>query len=170
MPNRTHKNGSAKAARAKAPAKVQAKATKAASRTDHSPHPEQGWFTWFAHEVARLAGKPATFLAALALIVIWAISGPLFGYSDTWQLVINTSTTIVTFLMVFLIQSTQNRDTLALQIKLADLIIAVRGTHNDMAAAEEMSDAELEALHAEYRRRAEHAEVSLAKRRRNRAH
>jgi low affinity Fe/Cu permease len=99
-----------------------------------------------------------------------AVSGPLFGFSDTWQLVVNTATTIVTFLMVFLIQNTQNRDTLALQIKLADLIIAMRGTHNDMATAEELSDADLEALHAEYRRRAEHAELSLAKRRRGRAH
>lgn len=133
---------------------------------DWSPHPEQGWFTWFAHAVARLAGKPATFLIAVGLIVVWAASGPMFGFSDTWQLIVNTSTTIVTFLMVFLIQSTQNRDTLALQIKLADLIIAMRGTHNDMAAAEEMSDDDLEALHAEYRRRAEHTEMSLAKRRR----
>jgi low affinity Fe/Cu permease len=92
-----------------------------------------------------------------------------FGYSDTWQLVVNTATTIVTFLMVFLIQNTQNRDTLALQIKLADLIIAMRGTHNDMAVAEDMSDADLEALHQEYCKLAEQAEASLTKRR-DRAH
>jgi low affinity Fe/Cu permease len=94
----------------------------------------------------------------------------LFGFSDTWQLVVNTATTIITFLMVFLIQNTQNRDTMALQVKLSDLIIAVRGTHNNMAMAEDLSDADLEALHREYRKRAEHAEASLEKRRRDRAH
>ena len=86
------------------------------------------------------------------------MTGPLFGYSDTWQLVINTGTTIVTFLMVFLIQNTQNRDTLALQIKLDELIIAMRGAHNNMAAAEDLSDEDLEALHEAYRKRAEQAE------------
>ena len=106
-------------------------------RTDHalqSPIGQrQGWFTWFALETARLSGRPATFLIAVTLIVVWGITGPLFRYSDTWQLVINTGTTIVTFLMVFLIQNTQNRDTLALQIKLAELIIAMRGAHNKVA-------------------------------------
>jgi low affinity Fe/Cu permease len=85
------------------------------------------------------------------LVLSWAASGPVFGFSDTWQLVINTSTTIITFLMVFLIQATQNRDTLALQIKLAELIIAVRGTKDRLATAEDLSDEELERLHAEYR-------------------
>ena len=127
--------------------------------------PSQGWFMWFAHEVARLSGKPATFLIALALILVWGLSGPLFGFSDTWQLVVNTATTIVTFLMVFLIQNTQNRDTMALQIKLAELIIAMRGAHNNMAIAEELSEDDLEALHKEYRKRAEQAEASLEKRR-----
>ena len=93
---------------------------------DPQPAIAQGWFTWFAHSIARLSGKPATFLIALAIIVIWAVTGPIFGFSDTWQLVVNTATTIVTFLMVFLIQNTQNRDTLALQIKLAELIIAMQ--------------------------------------------
>jgi low affinity Fe/Cu permease len=135
------------------------------------PHPEspQNWFTWFAHTIARWAGKPATFLIALALIIVWAVSGPIFGFSDTWQLVVNTATTIVTFLMVFLIQNTQNRDTLALQIKLADLIIAMDGTHNNMATAEDMSEGDLEALHEEYRKRAEQAEASLKERRSSRA-
>ncbi len=127
----------------------------------------QNWFTRFAHVIARWAGKPASFLIALSCVMIWAVSGPIFGFSDTWQLVVNTATTIVTFLMVFLIQSTQNRDTLALQIKLADLIIAMRGTHNDMANAEDMSETELEALHEEYRKRAEQAHSSLEKRRRH---
>ena len=126
-------------------------------------------FTWFAHTVAHWAGKPAAFLIALTLIIVWALSGPLFGFSDTWQLVVNTATTIVTFLMVFLIQNTQNRDTLALQIKLADVIIAMRGTHNSMAIAEDMSDEDLEALHQEYRKRAEQAEASLQERRAARA-
>ena len=85
------------------------------------------WFSRFAHEAARLAGKPVTFIAAVVAVLIWAATGPLFGYSDTWQLVINTSTTIITFLMVFLIQNTQNRDQLALQVKLSELIIAVKG-------------------------------------------
>jgi low affinity Fe/Cu permease len=139
--------------------------TALASDRELRAHRSRNWFTRFAHTVARLAGKPATFLIALACVLAWALSGPIFGYSDTWQLVVNTATTIVTFLMVFLIQSTQNRDTLALQIKLADLIIAMRGTHNDMANAEDMSETELESLHEEYRRRADQAHSSLQKRR-----
>ena len=96
---------------------------------------------------------------------MWAASGPLFGFSDTWQLVINTSTTIVTFLMVFLIQHTQNRDTLALQLKLAELIIAVKGAENEIATAEDLSEEELEQLHGEYRRRAEATLEHLNRRR-----
>ena len=86
---------------------------------------------------------------------VWAACGPFFGYSDTWQLVINTSTTIVTFLMVFLIQHTQNRDTLALQLKLAELIIAAQGAENRLATAEDMNEKDLERLHEDYRRRAD---------------
>jgi low affinity Fe/Cu permease len=158
------KTAQAKAAKAK----HQLTAVALCSSDQHAP--PQGWFTWFAHEVARLSGKPATFLIALALIVAWGVTGPLFGFSDTWQLVVNTATTIVTFLMVFLIQNTQNRDTMALQIKLAELIIAMRGAHNNMAVAEELSDDDLETLHKEYRKRAEQAEESLAKRRSERPH
>ncbi len=110
-----------------------------------------GWFSWFAHETARLSGRPITFLIATATIAVWAVTGPLFDYSDSWQLVINTGTTIVTFLMVFLIQNTQNRDTLALQIKLSELIIAMRGAENKVAAVEDLGDEELEALHREIR-------------------
>ena len=84
-------------------------------------------------------------------MVVWALTGPLFGYSDTWQLVINTSTTIVTFLMVFLIQHTQNRDTLALQLKLAELIIAMHGAENRLATVEDMDEDDLERLHEDYR-------------------
>ena len=124
-----------------------------------------GWFSKFAHETARLSGKPAAFILATAAIVIWAVTGPLFNYSDTWQLVINTSTTIVTFLMVFLIQNTQNRDTLALQIKLAELIIAVRGAHNRLATAEDLTEEELERLHKEYCTKAEATIQTLEERR-----
>jgi len=112
-------------------------------------------FSRAACVVAHWMGKPISFLIATALVIIWAASGPLFNFSDTWQLVINTSTTIVTFLMVFLIQNTQNRDTMALQLKLSELIIAVQGAENRLAKAEDMSDDELEKLHEELREKAE---------------
>jgi low affinity Fe/Cu permease len=161
------RNGAASAKRSKTKAS-KIGADSLAKRCDE-PQPHQGWFTWFAHITAHWAGKPAAFLIAFGLIVLWAVTGPLFGFSDTWQLVVNTATTIVTFLMVFLIQNTQNRDTMALQIKLADLIIAIRGTNNKMAIAEDMDDEDLEALHQEYRKRAEQAEASLRERHSSRA-
>ena len=111
-------------------------------------------FAHFANKTAHLSGKPLTFAIAVMLVIVWAATGPLFGYSDTWQLVINTSTTIITFLMVFLIQNTQNRDTLALQIKLAELIIVMRGAKNKLAIAEDLSDDELEKLHCHYQEQA----------------
>jgi low affinity Fe/Cu permease len=136
------------------------------SRTsNHNQNTIHGWFSWIALEISRLSGKPATFLTAVALIVVWAATGPLFGFSDTWQLIINTTTTIITFLMVFLIQNTQNRDTMALQAKLAELIIVIRGTKNELATAEDLSDEELEQLHHEYQWRATHALSSLEERR-----
>jgi low affinity Fe/Cu permease len=135
-----------------------------ATRSDHR-HDRTDLFTRFAHCAALWAGKPATFLIAAGLIIGWAASGPAFGFSDTWQLIVNTATTVITFLMVFLIQSTQNRDTRTLQLKLDELIIAVRGAHNQLAAAEDMSDAELEELQREYRRRADAALDSLEERR-----
>jgi len=110
-------------------------------------------------------GKPVVFLAAVLIVVVWAATGPIFRYSDTWQLVINTGTTIVTFLMVFLIQNTQNRDALAVQVKLADLIIAVEGAHNKLANCEEMSEDELETLHESYRQQSSIAERELESRR-----
>ncbi len=102
-----------------------------------------GWFSRLASETARITGKPATFLLAVATVAVWGITGPVFHYSDTWQLVINTGTTIVTFLMVFLIQNTQTRDTMALQLKLDELIIATKGARNKIAGIEDASDEEI---------------------------
>jgi low affinity Fe/Cu permease len=106
-----------------------------------------------ATQTAQLSGKPLTFIIALSTIVLWGVSGPIFHYSDTWQLVINTGTTIVTFLMVFLIQATQNRDTTALQLKLDELILATQAARNIMAAVEDAPDEELEAVKDEMRSR-----------------
>jgi low affinity Fe/Cu permease len=125
----------------------------------------QAPFARFATTTAHLSGKPGTFTLALLAVFIWAATGPLFGYSDTWQLVINTSTTIITFLMVFLIQNTQNRDAMALQIKLAELIFAMHGAKNKLATAEDLSEEDLETLHEEYRKRADEAFASLTERR-----
>ena len=112
-------------------------------------------FSNMACAAAHWMGKPIAFLFALLAVIIWAATGPIFRYSDTWQLVINTSTTIVTFLMVFLIQNTQNRDTMAVQLKLSELILKVEAAENRFATAEDMSDEELEELHEELRQQAE---------------
>ncbi len=107
-------------------------------------------FTRFAKRTSNFTGKPITFILAVSVIVAWAVTGPLFDYSDTWQLVINTSTTIITFLMVFLIQNTQNRDTEALQIKLDELIRAVKTANNSLLDLEEMDDQELDRIRDTY--------------------
>jgi low affinity Fe/Cu permease len=117
----------------------------------------QTLFVRITRMTARLAGRPWTFVLALLLVLAWAATGPLFNWSDTWQLVINTSTTIATFLMVFLIQSTQNRDTEALQIKLDELIRVTEGAHNALLDLEELDERELDAIRAGYQRMAEHA-------------
>ncbi|OYZ87456.1 MAG: hypothetical protein B7Y01_04930, partial [Xanthobacter sp. 17-67-6] len=108
------------------------------------------FFTRLAHEVSRYAGKPATFVCAVGIILIWGATGPLFGYNDTWQLIINTSTTIVTFLMVFLIQNSQNRDTAALQIKLDELIARTEGPRNALLDLEDLDEETLDKLRLEY--------------------
>jgi low affinity Fe/Cu permease len=107
-------------------------------------------YSSIAKAAARLTGKPATFAVAVLVIVIWAVTGPLFHYSDTWQLVINTGTTIVTFLMVFLIQNTQNRDTEAMQVKLDELIRATNGAHNALLDLEELDEHVLAAFKKRY--------------------
>jgi len=104
------------------------------------------FFQRFARATARAAGRPSTFGLAVAIIIVWAVLGPLFHFSDTWQLVINTATTIVTFLMVFLIQNTQNRDSEAMQLKLDELIRATKGCHNAVLDIEELSEKELDEL------------------------
>ena len=112
-------------------------------------------FNTVATAVARAAGRPAAFIGCCALIVVWAVSGPVFGFSDTWQLIINTGTTIITFLMVFLIQNTQNRDIMAVQLKLSELVLAMKGAKNEFAAIEDLSDEELQRVHEESRARVE---------------
>jgi low affinity Fe/Cu permease len=116
-----------------------------------------GFFGRFAKWTARASGHPIAFGAAIAIILIWAVTGPIFDFSDTWQLVINTGTTIITFLMVFLIQNTQNRETEAMQIKLDELLRASRGAHNALLNLEELPEAELERLKQCYRELAQAA-------------
>jgi low affinity Fe/Cu permease len=108
------------------------------------------WYSDLARMAARFCGRPRVFLVALLVIIVWLVSGPVFHYSDTWQLVINTGTTIVTFLMVFIIQNTQNRDTEAIQLKLDELIRATNGAHNALLDLEELAEDNLEAFRRRY--------------------
>jgi low affinity Fe/Cu permease len=123
--------------------------------------PANTWFTRAAKAVSRATGRPLAFAVASGAIVAWLLSGPLFGFSDTWQLVINTGTTIVTFLMVFLIQNTQNRDAEAIQIKLDELLRATQGAHNALLDLEELEEDELDRIRATYVELARRARVSL---------
>ena len=121
----------------------------------------KSWFTRFTKSTARATGRPAAFMAAAGIILAWALTGPLFHYSDTWQLVINTSTTIVTFLMVFLIQSTQNRDSEAIHIKIDELLRAVKGAHTALLDLEELDERDLDKIRADYGTIARKARVDL---------
>ena len=127
------------------------------------PTKSKSWFTCFAQWTARATGRPLTFALALAVIIAWAVSGPLFGFSDTWQLVINTGTTIITFLMVFLIQNTQNRDSEAIQVKLDELIRVTSGAHVALLDLEELEDKELDELRKDYQELAAKARAAIRK-------
>ena len=128
-----------------------------------SPVKSSAWFTRLARGTSRLMGRPPAFALAVAVILVWCITGPLFDYSDTWQLVINTGTTVVTFLMVFLIQSTQNRDAEAVQVKLDELLRATAGAHNALLDLEELEQAELDQIRANYTRLAARARQNLSR-------
>src|SRR5437870_33456 len=121
----------------------------------------QQTFTKFGKWTARTIGHPVSFIIALLVVIVWALTGPIFNFSDTWQLVINTGTTIITFLMVFLIQSTQNRDSTAVQLKLDELLRAVKGAHVAFVNLEEMSDDELEQIKLQYENLAKRARERL---------
>jgi low affinity Fe/Cu permease len=125
------------------------------------PNAHTSSFHRFARTASRAAGHPAAFCGALAIIVTWAVSGPLFDFSDTWQLVINTGTTIITFLMVFLIQSTQNRDSAAMHVKLDELIRSLEGAHLALLDLEELEDEDLDRICGDYRELARRARQDL---------
>jgi low affinity Fe/Cu permease len=127
------------------------------------PTKSKSWFSHFAKRTARASGQPAAFGLAAAVILVWLVTGPIFHFSDTWQLVINTGTTIVTFLMVFLIQCTQNRDSEAVQMKLDELIRATDGAHNALLDLEELEEDELDRIREKYAKLAEQARKDLHK-------
>ena len=118
-------------------------------------------FRRFAHSISLVVGSPWAFTTAVLIILVWMVTGPVFGFSDTWQLVINTGTTIITFLMVFLIQSTQNRDTEAIQIKLDELIRVTQGAHNALLDLEDIEEGQLDAFRSKYQALAAEARVDL---------
>lgn len=122
----------------------------------------KSWFQRLANAASRATGRPLTFTLAVSIVVVWAVTGPLFHFSDTWQLVINTGTTIVTFLMVFLIQNTQNRDSEAMHVKMDELIRAIEGAHNALLDLEELGDKQLDEVRERYRKLASEARASLA--------
>ncbi|HVT31209.1 MAG TPA: low affinity iron permease family protein [Rhodanobacteraceae bacterium] len=119
------------------------------------------WFTRFANGASRATGKPGTFVLAVIVVLVWAVTGPVFRFSDTWQLIINTGTTIVTFLMVFLIQNTQNRDSEAMHVKMDELIRALEGAHNALLDLEELDDKTLDAIRERYRKLAAKAREDI---------
>ena len=120
------------------------------------------WYSRLAMAASRVCGRPWMFALAVAVILLWLVTGPAFGFGDTWQLVINTATTIVTFLIVFLIQNTQNRDTEAIQVKLDELIRATQGAHNVLLDLEELDEENLDAFKAKYQALAAIARTQLS--------
>ena len=121
------------------------------------------WYSRFAKGAAHFCGRPRVFVLAVGVIAVWIVTGPMFHFSDTWQLVINTGTTIVTFLMVFLIQNTQNRDTEAIQVKLDELIRATKGAHNALLELEELEQEDLDQFRTKYRSLADAARDELTR-------
>ena len=121
------------------------------------------WYFQFARAAAYFCGRPRVFVLAVGIVVVWVVTGPIFDFSDTWQLVINTGTTIITFLMVFLIQSTQNRDTEAIQVKLDELIRATQGAHNALLDLEELEEETLDRFRAKYEALANAARAELVR-------
>lgn len=110
------------------------------SKKEQKSKPQKSFFIRFANATSTLAGRPATFILMASLVIVWAVCGPVFDFSETWQLVINTSTTIITFLMVFVIQNTQNREGYAVQLKLDEIIRAIEGAHNELLDIEELDE------------------------------
>jgi low affinity Fe/Cu permease len=129
------------------------------------PTKSRTWFTRLTKTTAHAVGRPVAFFVAAALVVAWALTGPLFGFSDTWQLVINTATTVVTFLMVFLIQSTQNRDAEAMQVKLDEIIRAIGNAKNEVLDLEELEEEDLDRIRASYEELARKARDTESRRR-----
>jgi low affinity Fe/Cu permease len=137
------------------------------ARAEAQKHPSfSTWFSSFAARTSQIVGSPWAFVAALAIIACWAITGPMFHFSDTWQLIINTGTTIVTFLIVFLIQNTQNRDAKGIHLKLNELVHALKGAHNELIDVEKLTDEELKRLDEYYdrvRKECERRDLAKAK-------
>jgi low affinity Fe/Cu permease len=125
------------------------------------PTKSRSWFTSLTKWTAHASGRPITFVLAAGVIIAWALTGPLFGFSDTWQLVINTSTTIVTFLMVFLIQATQNRDAEAMQLKLDEIIRAIGNAKNELLDIEQLEESDLDRIRRSYAEIAQKARQGL---------
>ena len=127
------------------------------------PTKSRSLFTRVAKATSRITGRPVTFLVAIFVVLLWVVTGPVFDYSDTWQLAINTSTTIITFLMVFLIQSTQNRDAQAVQVKLDELLRVTKGAHTALLDLEELEEEDLDRIRASYEALARKAREGLHK-------
>jgi low affinity Fe/Cu permease len=125
------------------------------------PSKPRSWFTRFAKAISRVAGRPIAFIVAVGTVLVWIVTGPIFRFGDSWQLAINTGTTIVTFLMVFLIQSTQNRDSEAVQVKLDELLRVTKGAHIALLDLEELEESELNQIRSGYEDLAEKARADL---------